>query len=219
MICLLIVATNKYTEYLPALIESVRKYFPCDICLFTNKDVDVKVEHICKVRGDAWPYPTLYRYHFFKAYQNKIKDYDHYFYIDADTIIKSHLGDVLSERTAVTHCGYVGRRGTYESNPLSTSYVGPNEGTTYYGGGFWGFSNKEFWKFIHEAVAMIEIDERKDITPVWHDESVLNRYLINNPPTKVLSPSYHYPEGNEDYYKKIWGRDYECKILLLDKTK
>src|SRR6185369_16907820 len=101
------------------------------------------------------------------------------------------------------HCGFVDERGSYETNPASTSYVNDNEGTVYYGGGFWGLSNKEFWKFIDTAVKMINTDKLNDVSILWHDESVLNRYLIDNQPTKILSPSYHYPEGCE-HIKQKW---------------
>ena len=54
--------------------------------------------------------------------------------------------------------------------------------------------------------------------PIWHDESVINRYLATNRPTRVLSPSYHFPESNQSIYQSWGGKDkFPCKILLLDK--
>ncbi len=223
---LLIVATNKYTSFLPALLESVDRYFlkDCDVSvnIFTDKVEEVlqmgDYLSVHKIEHKPFPLATYHRFKFFEQHKNYIPKSDYYFYIDADTIITSPItSEILGERVGTTHCGYMGTRGTYETRPESVCCIADNEGTMYYGGGFWGFSSNEFWRFNTRAVEMIDIDERKGIMPVWHDESILNRYFVDNPPTVVLSPSYHYPEGNIDYYKSIWGRDFICKILLLDK--
>ena len=55
----------------------------------------------------------------------------------------------------------------------------------------------------------IDKDLIKEYIAIWHDESHLNRYFINNPPKK-LSPSYCYPES--------WNLPFERKILALDKN-
>jgi histo-blood group ABO system transferase len=227
---LLIIATNKYVQFLPKLIESVNKYFTTEhqvtINVFTNRITDCELLLsqlggkiiLYGIEHQAWPYTTLYRYHFFKAYQNELPSADYYFYIDADTIIKDKITgeEIFGDIVGTQHCGFVGKRGSYETRPESTSYVEPNEGERYYGGGFWGFHSTEFWKFVNKAVEMINTDGVKGIIPVWHDESVLNRYLINYEPDKVLTPSFHYPEGANN--RKSWKENYPCKILLLDKN-
>jgi hypothetical protein len=87
----------------------------------------------------------------------------------------------------------------------------------YFGGGFFGF-DKEHFKIITDlAVDMINEDEKNKITPVWHDESVLNAILASLWPTKILTPSYHWPENNPRIWES-WSQMYECKILLLDKN-
>lgn len=225
---LLIIATNKYTKYIKPLLESADKFFlpDCNVnyCLFTD-DMTMQLDSykrkvlVWYVEHRAWPYTTLMRYHTFLSNIDSMPDADNYFYVDVDTLFKGVItaNDVISDRTVVRHCGFIGKRGPYETNPLSTSFVRPNQGLRYYGGGFWGFSKDEFYKLLYKATSMINVDADKGIIPVWHDESVLNRYMIDNPPKKELSPSYHYPEGKIGYYRNLWHRDYECKILLLDK--
>lgn len=226
---LLIVATNKYTQFLPELIKSLDKHFLINedvtYCIFTDKIETVFNENeqtkrrlrVFKIDHMAWPGPTLYRFHFFESYKKSFNTFDYYFYIDADTLIKENISseEIIGDRVGVQHCGFVNKRGSYEGRPTSVCYVGPNEGENYFGGGFWGFSNKEFWKFLKKGIEMIAIDASNGITPEWHDESVLNRYLIDNPPTKILTPSFHYPMNKKN--KKSWKEDYPCKILLLDK--
>lgn len=228
-VSILIVATGDYIKYLDKLLESCDKYLlkDCKVTyhIFTNARkksgrTDIKYHGIIH---KPFPYPTLYRYHFIKSFQQYMNNEDYYFYLDVDTLIKDYItSEILDERVATQHCGFIGERGSYETNFLSTSCVYPFDNVkAYFGGAFWGFSHLEFWKFIYTATYMIDIDSKNGIVPIWHDESVLNRYLIDNPPTKILSPSYHYPE-DLPYYKAKWaklGLDFECKILLLDKNK
>lgn len=57
------------------------------------------------------------------------------------------------------------------------------------------------------------------VIALWHDESQMNRYLIDNPPTLSLEPSYCYPEPalkNPEGW--IVTKYYNPKILALDKN-
>lgn len=227
-VALLIVATGKYFDlFLEPLIRSAEEFFlkDCDVtyCVFSDSKTKWRPSKtrpfsVYPVKHAPWPHATLKRFHFFKEHKERLHA-DYFCYVDVDTLFKGEIrSDILSERTAVRHCGFIGKRGTYETRPESTACVGPNEGSRYYGGGFWCFSRDEFWKLVQKATWMIDTDEMNGVVPVYHDESVLNRYLIDNTPIKALSPSYHYPESKTEYYKNIWKRDYECKILLLDKN-
>ncbi len=54
----------------------------------------------------------------------------------------------------------------------------------------------------------IDIDYSRGIIAVWHDESHMNRYFIDNSPTVILSPSYCYPENvNLSYTKRLLALD------------
>lgn len=240
-VSLLIIATGKYSRFVQPLTESVALNFmpdcKVDIHLFCDsapfiKSIDTELFHeygvvrtirtfFHHIDHEPFPGPTLHRFHYFKQYKNALMETgsEYLFYIDVDTLIKDVItSEILSDRVAVQHCGYVGRKGPFENRPGSTSYVPLHERhSPYFGGGFWGFSSREFWRLVDVAIRMIDEDAKNGIVPTWHDESVLNRYLIERYPTKILSPSYHYPEGNIEYYKKMWPEDYPCKILLLDK--
>lgn len=225
---LLIVCTGKYVQFLQALVKSADKFFlrGCEVtyCIFSDQTPDVETKRkykVFKVEHKPFPFPTLHRFHFFKQHENKLPQCDHFFYVDVDALFVDFVSsDVLGERVAVQHCGYVGERGTYETRPESMAYVAPNEGLRYYGGGLWCFSSSEFRRLTNWARMAIDIDSKNGIVPVWHDESVLNRWLVDNPPTNVLSPSYHYPENNPHIYSK-WaakGVSYKPVALMLDKN-
>lgn len=236
-VTLLVVATGKYTVFLPKLFKSISDHFlpkcAVQVVVFTDKvydDGDASFDSLFDasynfnwdsvlIEHKPWPYATLHRFHFFKEHYQSLGNTDYYFYIDADTLITDTITDeILGERVTVQHCGFMQKRGTYETNPASSSYVYPQEGTHYFGGGFFGFSFVEFWAMVKMCVDMIDMDTRNGIIPIHNDESVLNRYLIDNPPTKILSPSYHYPQSHIEKYKAQWPENYPCKILLLDKN-
>jgi histo-blood group ABO system transferase len=57
-------------------------------------------------------------------------------------------------------------------------------------------------------------DLENGVIALWHDESQMNRYLIDNPPTLSLTPSYCFAEeqmGNPDY-------PFAPKIIALKKN-
>jgi histo-blood group ABO system transferase len=162
-----------------------------------------------------WPHTTLQRYHVFNKHSNKLKSLDLIYYLDADMRVVAPVGEEIFPDTetglvGVEHPGFFGgRRGTYDTNPDSTAYVGNHEGTCYYAGGFNGGTAEAFLKMSKTIEENVNKDFTKEYIALWHDESHLNRYLINYPPKK-LSPSYCYPES--------WNIPFEKKILALDKN-
>lgn len=194
----LIIATNKYTEFIPNLIESADKYFlpnhEVTYFFFTNKDMVIETGRNLitnKIEHRDWPWMTLGRYSIFEQHSNQLKDMDYLFYCDADMLFVDTVGDeILSDRVATQHAGYYGRRGAPETNPLSTAYVGTNEEMQYFAGGFNGGSSESYLKMSSTIAENTKKDYENGIIAVWHDESHLNRYLIDNPPSMILDPSY-----------------------------
>jgi len=80
----------------------------------------------------------------------------------------------------------------------------------YFAGGFNGGSKNGFLKMAKEIDKNIDIDFNNGVVAIWHDESHMNRYFINNPPTIILSPSYCYGE--------LMNIPFEKKLLSLDKN-
>lgn len=223
----LIVATGKYHKFVLPLIESIeknvllnneKKYYvfsdnEIEFGEYKNRCKNLKIEH------RPFPYPTMYRFHFFKTHWNELET-DQLIYIDADTIVKSEIGtEVLFPVTVTQHCGFISHGGTFERNPISKTFVNVRDQKNYYGGGFYSFSKKEFKLLCDSCSDMIDQDVSNGIIPQWHDESALNKYMSIKSPDRVLSPAYHYPENHEHIYR-TWGdkNRFQCKILLLDKN-
>lgn len=216
---LLIIATNKYIDFLSPLIKSTDEYFlknqNVTYFIFTNKDISflksereiVKVE----IEHKDWPWMTLGRYKIFCNNKNLLSKMDYLYYCDVDMKFVDEVGDEILEKIVATqHPALRETRGTPETNTNSLACVHPHENMEYFAGGFNGGSAEQFLKMSNVLSKNIEIDHSNGIIALWHDESHLNRYLIDNPPTKILSPSYCYGESMEIPFPK--------KILALDKN-
>ena len=221
----LIVATGKYDVFVDPLINSIERYVlpnnPKHYHIFTDKpSINLTTPNytLHKIDHRPFPYPTLHRFHFFSKYSNLLTQ-DYLAYIDADTLISSKIGtEILTSRTVTQHCGYVNMLGTFESDQASACYVSEASAKNYYGGGFYCLTQDEFINMTNWCKDTIDHEESHGRVPVWHDESAINKYFTMIEPTRVLSPSYHYPEDNPRIYES-WGEsNFPCKILLLNKN-
>jgi histo-blood group ABO system transferase len=88
------------------------------------------------------------------------------------------------------------------------------EGENYYAGGFNGGSTKRFLEMAEVLADRVTKDLENGVIALWHDESHMNRYLIDNPPTLSLTPSYCFAEemmNNPEY-------PHQPKIIALKKN-
>ena len=84
---LLIIATNKYTEFLKPLIEGADDFFlknhDVTYFVFTNKDIDIQTNRkVTKVftNHKEWPWMTLGRYRIFTNNREILSEMDYLFY-------------------------------------------------------------------------------------------------------------------------------------------
>lgn len=210
---LLMVATGKYIQFIPALIESARKFF-CkghDVHYFVFTDGTLQTEADTTLifqKRLGWPHDTLKRFSMYAAHADAYQHLDYLFALDADMLFVDYVGsEILSERVATLHPCLVNQRGTYETRAISTACVKPTEGTHYFAGGFNGGTSAEFLKMARTITSNIEKDLEQDFIALWHDESHLNRYFIDNKPTLILCPDYCYPEG--------WDLPFNPKLVAL----
>ena len=212
---LLVCATGKYAQFLGPLLDSTDKFFCTNhnvtYFVFTdNKSFEhdnmVKIEQ----KKIGWPYDSMMRYRMYLEQKDLYQDIDYLFAVDADMRFVDTVGDeILGELVGTQHPWFIGKRGTYETNPASVAYVAPNEGKTYFHANPFGGKKESFLSMIATLHENIKLDAASGVIAKWHDESHLNRYYIDNPPTNVLNPGYAYPEGRRFKWK--------AKILHLKK--
>jgi len=215
---LLVICTNKYTRFLDPLLRSADQYFlkneDVTYFVFTNQEVEIATNRQVigtYVEHKDWPWMTLGRYKIFSEASEELSKMDYLYYCDADMLFVGEVGDeILSDRVATQHPGLYGTRGTPETNPESLACVYPHEQMQYFAGGFNGGKSEEYLRMANTISNNIDIDYAKGIIALWHDESHLNRYFIDNPPTKILSPSYCYGEGMHI--------PFEPKLVALNKN-
>lgn len=214
---LLIMATGKYDVFVDPLIQSARKYFcpnqEVTFFVFADGNRITSADDIVRIYQQrlGWPYDTLMRNAIYYQKKDLFEEQDYLFAIDADMLFVDTVGDeILGERVATIHPGYVGRRGTYETDPSSLACVKGDEGEYYFAGGFFGGSREEFNHITYETTRRVKDDLSRGIIAIWHDESHWNRFCIDFKPTVILSPSYCYPDN--------WELNFPRKLLCLTKN-
>lgn len=237
---ILFICTNQpYWEFAHAAIQGARQFLlpnhNREFLLWSDMPQDTKINAtIIPTDGLSWPYPTLLRYHLFLNEEERLKQFDYLFYSDIDMRFVSYIGDeILGDGiTAAQHPMYAVRRELippYEPNTESTAYI-PRPGRLidfngkprleplYFAGGFQGGKTESFLHAMKTIKKSIDDDLGKNYIAIWNDESHWNRYLFDNPPAVVLDPSYVYPDSLiNEYYVKVWGRDFSPKIITLTK--
>ena len=215
---LLLIATNKYSVFLQPLISSSDTHFLSNhdvtYFVFTNHDMEISSNRNVVqfyVEHRPWPWMTLGRYKIFSQQKKILSQMDYLYYCDVDMLMVGEVGDeILSDRVATQHPGYYGSRGTPETEPISSACVYDHEPMQYFAGGFNGGTSSEYLKMSQTIMNNIDSDLDKGYIAVWHDESHLNRYFIDHPPTKILCPSY--------CYHIPYGLPFPSKIITLDKN-
>ena len=208
---ILIIATGKYHIFVDPLIRSLKKHLaigPVKYIVFSDRQVTADI-HI-PIHHEPWPGPTLHRYRTFLASKPLLEEFTYLYYVDADMRAVDTIGpEILGERVAVLHPGFVGKVGTPERRRKSRAFIPYNAKNRYYAGGFQGGHASQFLTMCQTLDEAIREDEENNIIARWHDESHYNAYLYRKPPTVTLDPSYCYPES--------WSIPYAKRLLALDK--
>lgn len=231
---LLLIATGeRYHRFIRPLLASAAEFFVPHTALLWTDSTELYNAATFALAPEGFPKATLHRYHTFYKYASALVGFDQLFYCDIDMRWVSPVKgeEIWSEGiTATLHPGFVlprvdpatyepvFRHGTPERRRASTAFIPNGAENDYYCGGFNGGGTKAFLEMADALRKNIDADANDDITAVWHDESHLNRYLWDNKPSKVLTPSFCYPE---DYHGEYgWDRrKYEPKLIALNKRK
>jgi len=216
-----------YWGFAKNLIVSARQYFiPHDVILFTDSPERFDVAHKIVIPSAGYPEATLKRYHTFLDQRSILDRYETLWYVDADMkfVYPVTEADVLSDGiTATLHpgfavdrihptVGFVSKVGTPERRRECTAFIPETAQSLYFCGGFNGGRAESYLCMAEKIRENIDIDAAGGIIAHWHDESHLNRYLYDNPPARILSPSFCYPEGYDGGYG--WPINGHRPILL-----
>ncbi len=219
---ILCIGTGRYSALLPGLLRSVRLYFLPGLSkrfyVFTDAAAPAGADvRRVERRHAGWPADTLERYGMFMQIADELRKHAYIYFFNANMRAVAPIGrEVLPTvdrpLVAVRHP----RRYTLEELATATeqrqhsrAYI-PRLPYTYVAGGFNGGRAADFIAMAATIDRWQRADAAAGLVPVWHDESYLNAYRVQQAHCfRLLSPAYLFPEG--------WQMDYPCRIVCLDK--
>ena len=225
------IGTGKYLNFLPKYYENIEKYFLPNsektILVFTDGELNDVPDNVVPYYQEHldWPYITLTRFNIIKRAKDEIEKNDWFVFIDADalvvdTITEEDFFDNTKSFFGVHHpCHFLQMPphnqypGAFETNPSSLSHISETDDlSVYYQGCLWGGKIANVIEMIEELDSRVNKDLENNIIAVWHDESHINKFFIENKENvNVLGPEYAYPEVFSDYC------EFEPKIVHLAK--
>lgn len=226
-VAILFIGTQKYINFLPKYYETIKKKFlpntKKDFFVYTDqvkypflsgkKDIFVyPIEH------GIWPYSALRKYKFINKARNKLKGYSHIIFLDADM----YINEIITEKEffchdkplfSLQHPNFIGKIGQFDRNPRCMACVKKGEDlSTYWQSCIWGGKTKYVLPLIKELERRTDIDIKNDVVALWHDESHLNKYLVERKNlVHTYDPSYAYPE------KRMIPHPFKKKIVHIIK--
>ena len=224
--------TGKYLDFLPKYYENIEKYFLPNsdktILAFTDGELDEVPENI-KVFSQEhlnWPYITLKRFEIINKAREIISNHDWFVFIDGDALVVDRIEeeDFFTDKPlfGVHHpCHYLKMPphnqypGAYEITENCNAAVDLEkyQPKVYYQGCFWGGRTPEVCAMIDELEYRVRDDLRRNVVALWHYESHLNKYFIENPDlVHTYGPEYAFPEVFKDQCT------FEPKIVHLAKN-
>ncbi len=167
----------------------------------------------------SWPCNVLMKYMFFLRVKEQLRNFDYIYLFNGNSYFKQVITpeEILPTEkegglTMLTWQPKDGNPDTFpfERREVSAAYVPFGTRQPYYQAGLMGGIASNYIKLLEACNELIQADFKKGIVPVWHDESVLNRYMIKRK-CKLLESEYGRPEQRDK--KK------DAKIIFIDKDK
>lgn len=238
-IAILYICTDKYDIFWKDFYLSFEKFFLPQsnkhYYVFTDAEHlfdEENNERIHRIYQEPypWPYSTLKRYHIFMPYLSVFENYDYIFFMNANILCCSTVTEeeVLPRKqmgeslTVVLHPYFYNKKPkhfTYDRNPSSTAFIPYSCGKHYICGGVNGGTASAFCSLIRQIDNQIESDLEHNIIALWHDESHINKYILDRTDYRILSPSYCYPEGAHLPYPPILTVREKSKWIPVNQIK
>lgn len=225
-IAILYICTGKYDIFWKGFFENFEEKFiyeaEKEYFVFTDaekiwKEENLKVHKIYQ-ENLGWPGNTLKRFEMFLRMKKELQSFDYIFFFNANARCNTEItaAEMLPQGekrlTVVQHPGFFDKKNTefdYDRNENSMAYIPMGEGQYYVCGGINGGYATDYLQLADTLAQNIRDDEAKGIIARWHDESHLNRYIIDRTDVRVLPPSFCFPEGSRC--------PFEAKIIVLSK--
>ncbi len=228
-VAILYICTGKYSVLWEGFYQSFQKFFLknsiVEYFVFTDaKKIPYEEEknvHKYYQKNLGWPNNTLRRFDIFLRIEDILKDFQYVYFINANMrcvrpITEENFLPLKDEENLVVvqHAGYYQKKVTeypYERNPQSLAYVPIERAKYYVMGSLNGGKSNCYMEMVRKLSINTDKDWENGIVALWHDESHLNRYILDRKDVKILPPSYCAAEELE--------YPFEPYMILLDKSK
>ncbi len=229
---ILYICTGPYVVFWKDFFDTFEKNFLPDLqknyYVFTDQE-EIYAEDCGRVKRynlapQPWPLVTLLRFHTFLTIKEELEKEDYLMFSNANMICdqtvskeeflpRIELGELLAFTKHPGYCNVPIYKAPLDRNKHCKAYVPYDCGTDYVIGAMFNGTSKAFLKMCEVLRERINDDLKRNVIARWHDESHINRYIINKPECRILSPSYCYPFGIElPIEKKISAVDKQSKF-------
>ena len=204
----LVIGTNRYRDLAIRCLSTIRANYNGALSprylLFTDQPKACShdwVEH------EQFPGISLQRYRHFHRHASRLASCTYLFYVDADMEFVEVGDELLGKRLVVQHPAFVNTPAVdcpFDRNPACRASIPSEHQGPYFQNCFQGGESAEFLRMSRRLARRIRADLRRGVMPLWHDESHMNRYMVEHPPpgcsipaTPSLSggPAFAFPVG------------------------
>lgn len=206
------ICIGKYSCFFEEFYESAQKHFfkheQKHYYVFTDNQTlleSTQFENVTFIyfKNLGWPYNTLLRFKMFMMVKEDIKQYDYVYFFNANTMFIKDIDTCLiptqGNIIVAKHFKYANTQDKYEY-PLDRNQKcwacvpWGKEGNDYIQACFFGATGEAFYHLSKILSTEIDKDIAKGVIALWHDESYLNKYIIDKEYT-ILDVSYVYSES------------------------
>lgn len=212
-LAVIFIGTNKYLNFLPTWHEACEQYLAPSTekkyFVFTDGELEGIPDNVKTYHQEHLPWPniTLYRFGTILKAKEDLKDYDYILFLDADMRIVDTVKEeeLFSDKKyiGVHHpCHFMGMNphtkfpGAFETDTRSCAAISEGDDiSTYWQGCLWGGKVPHVLDMIEELNDRVKRDDERGIVAVWHDESQMNKFFVENKnDVHTLGPQFAYPE-------------------------
>ncbi|MCF0195768.1 MAG: hypothetical protein HUK03_00710 [Bacteroidaceae bacterium] len=163
----------------------------------------------------GWPLNTLFRFKMFLRIKEQLQQHDYLFFMNGNMKVVRPISPEEFLPTeeglmAMVHADREMGEMRHERRQQSVCYVSDEEAEYYYAGGLNGGKTALYLDLLQACDQLTDHDLAAGIMPVFHDETVINRYLAGKA-VKRLDKRYGKPAN--------WRLPKEPKIILRTKEK
>lgn len=226
-IAILYIATGRYIIFWDDFYQSAEKNLLSDYkkhyFVFTDSDRSFP-KNVTTIYQKQFPWPssTLDRFSMFSSIESELKKYDYIYFLNANAQILAPVGREIFPTPeqgimVAFHPHFYYEKDNlkypYERHSESMAYIPYGEGKYYVQGSFNGGRSDAFLTLIRTLDENIKKDKAKGLMAIWHDESHLNKYILDKNPL-VMPPNYIWAPFDERLIPIFKNK---IKIIMRDK--